>query len=85
LFLDNKLCSLEGVLAYCDSGDDVQVTSLASQCSAHSNCPQCRQRYETLSFTDCVTMMKPKPDNEEEASPNVVLYIAVTLNVHEAS
>jgi hypothetical protein len=29
--------------------------------------------------------MKPKPDNEEVASQDVVLYIAATLNVHEAS
>jgi len=85
LFLDNKLRSLERVLAYRDSGDEVQVTSLSSQCSAHSNCPQCRRRYETVSLTDWVTMIKPKPDNEEEASQDVVLYIAATLNVHEAS
>jgi hypothetical protein len=30
-------------------------------------------------------MMKPKADNEEGGSPNAVLNIAVTLNVHEAS
>lgn len=85
MFLDNKLRSLERVLAYRDSGDEVQVTSLSSQCSAHSNCPQCRRRYETVSLADWVTMMKPKPNNEEEASQDVVLYIAATLNVHEAS
>lgn len=61
------------------------MTSLSSQCSAHSNCPHCRRRYETVSLTDWVAMMKPKPDNEEEASQDVVLYIAATLNVHEAS
>ncbi|KAJ4435411.1 hypothetical protein ANN_18026 [Periplaneta americana] len=84
-FVDNDLRSLENVLAYRDSGDEVQVTSLSSQCSAHSNCPRCRRRYDSVSLTDWVTMMKPKQNAELEARQDVVLYIAATLSVHEAS
>lgn len=84
-FLDNKLRSLKHVLAYHDSGDEIQVTSLSSQCSAHSNCPHCRRHYDNVSLTDWVTMMKPKENNEQEKSQDIVLYIAATLNVHEAS
>ncbi|XP_033611384.1 uncharacterized protein LOC111874549 isoform X3 [Cryptotermes secundus] len=84
-FLDNKLRSLKHVVAYHDSGDEIQVTSLSSQCSAHSNCPHCKRHYENVSPTDWVTMMKPKENNEQGKSQDIVLYIAATLNVHEAS
>jgi hypothetical protein len=38
-----------------------------------------------MSLTDWVTMMKPKQNTEHETSQDVVLYIAATLSVHEAS
>jgi hypothetical protein len=38
-----------------------------------------------MSLTDWVTMMKPKQNIEKEASQNVILYVAATLSVHEAS
>jgi hypothetical protein len=84
-FLDSKLQSLEPVLAYRDSGKELQVTLLSSQCSAHSNCPHCRGRYDSVSLTDWVPMMKPKLKTEQGTNQDIVLFIAATLNVHEAS
>jgi hypothetical protein len=83
-FLNKKLQSLEHVLAYNDSGNEIRVTSLSSQCNAHSNCPHCRRRYGSASLTDWVPMMKPKRHNEQEPNQNIVLHIAATLDVHEA-
>ncbi|KAJ9600381.1 hypothetical protein L9F63_009309, partial [Diploptera punctata] len=79
------LKKLGQILAYRDSGEEIQIISLSSQCNAYTNCPRCRRRYDSVTLTDWVTMMRPKTNDQHKPSEEVVLYIAATLNVHEAS
>ncbi|PSN42847.1 hypothetical protein C0J52_16423 [Blattella germanica] len=55
------------------------------RCNAHSNCPRCKRRYDSVALSDWVTMMKPKENDEQERKQDVVVYIAATLSVHEPS
>ncbi|XP_046403373.1 uncharacterized protein LOC124168988 [Ischnura elegans] len=73
LFQQQQLKTLTNMVAYKDSGDELQVSTLASQCAKH--CQRCRHR----SMDRMTTTTDARVHNSE------TFYLAASLGVHEPS
>ncbi|KAK3920682.1 Metabotropic glutamate receptor 5 [Frankliniella fusca] len=96
-FLNGKLTSFDGsdgdggLLAYKDSGEEIRVATLTSQCGGNlGSCHHCRQQRgrPNSALGDWIVVEPPAatvPAGQQKGEPEPSVYVLATLDVHEPS